>query len=151
MAQDCPCREPPGQPLRAASHEQLGLVLLARLEEYYRQLVTMKVAQTDHPEVNKIISYLHDRYAQEITLQELARLVCMDDKYLSGLFKKKTGTNIIQYLHQIRIGQAKRLLLETDWSIAEIGERVGFANDNYFIKIFKRATGTTPAGYRHQS
>lgn len=145
----------PGAPdcqlLRAASHEQLGQMLLVRLEEYYRQLLTMKVAQTDHPEVNKIISYLHDRYAQEITLQELARLVCMDDKYLSGLFKKKTGTNIIQYLHQIRIGQAKRLLLETDWSIAEIGERVGFANDNYFIKIFKRATGTTPAGYRHQS
>lgn len=142
---------PESQPLLAASHEQLGRTLLIRLEEHYRYLASVKIAKTDHPEVNKVISYLHDRYEQEITLQELARLVCMDDKYLSGLFKKKTGTSIIQYLHHIRIEQAKRLLRETDLGIAEIGERVGFANDNYFIKIFKRVTSLTPAGFRHQA
>ncbi|UKS26994.1 response regulator [Paenibacillus sp. HWE-109] len=137
--------------LLAADHRALRAVLLARLEMHYVRLNASRIAVSDHPDINKIIAYLHEHYAQEITLASLANLVRMDDKYLSGLFKKKMGLNIIQYLHQIRIEHARRLLRETDLTISHIGEIVGFANDNYFIKIFKRFAGMTPAVFRHRT
>ncbi|KRE59811.1 helix-turn-helix domain-containing protein [Paenibacillus sp. Soil750] len=135
----------------ASDHHRLKLVFMARLEAHFKHLSASRIPISDHPEVNKIISYLHEHYVEEITLDTLAKLVCMDDKYVSGLFKKKLGVSIIQYLHQIRIEHAQRLLRETDRTISEIGERVGFANDNYFIKIFKRSTGATPASYRNRT
>ena len=137
--------------LYAADHERLKEALLTRLEEHYAHLYSVTVAKTDHPEVNKVLAYLHEHYDKEIKLSELAKLACMDDKYLSSLFKKKTGSSIIPYLQQIRIDRAKKLLRETNRAIGDIGESVGFANDNYFIKIFKRYTGHTPAGFRHKA
>ncbi|MGO4498428.1 helix-turn-helix domain-containing protein [Paenibacillus sp. 2RAB27] len=137
--------------LLASDHHRLKSVFLARLESHFKHLSASRIPISDHPEINKIISYLHEHYVEEITLDTLAKLVCMDDKYVSGLFKKKLGVSIIQYLHQIRIEHAQRLLRETDRTISEIGERVGFANDNYFIKIFKRFTGGTPASFRNRT
>lgn len=105
--------------------------------------------QTAHPEVNKILDYIEQNYAQDITVKSLSQYVMMGENYVSALFKKKTGRNIIHYVHEVRIGHAKRLLKETELPVHEIGLRVGFANDNYFIKIFKRDTGITPSQYRH--
>ncbi|KRF04788.1 hypothetical protein ASG89_21020 [Paenibacillus sp. Soil766] len=137
--------------LLAPDHLRLKSAFLARLEAHFKHLSASRIPISDHPEINKIISYLHEHYAEEITLDTLAKLVCMDDKYVSSLFKKKLGLSIIHYLHQIRIELAQRLLRETDRTISEIGERVGFANDNYFIKIFKRSTGVTPASFRNRT
>ncbi|OAS16502.1 response regulator transcription factor [Paenibacillus oryzisoli] len=137
--------------LLATDHLRLKSVFIARLEAHFKHLSASRIPKSDHPEINKIITYLHEQYAEEITLDTLAKLVCMDDKYVSGLFKKKLGVSIIQYLHGIRIEHAQRLLRETDRTISEIGERVGFANDNYFIKIFKRFTGGTPASFRNRT
>lgn len=137
--------------LLAPDHISFKSVFLTRLEAHFKHLSASRIPKSDHPEINKIIRYLHERYAEEITLDTLAKLVCMDDKYVSGLFKKKLGVSIIQYLHGIRIEHAQRLLRETDRTISDIGERVGFANDNYFIKIFKRFTGGTPASFRNRT
>jgi len=101
-----------------------------------------------HPEVNKIIQYIEQNYDQDITLGSLAKYVMMGENYVSALFKKKTGETLIHYLHRIRVDKAIELLLNTDLPVNRIGQRVGFMNDNYFIKIFKRMTGTTPSQYR---
>jgi len=104
--------------------------------------------ETGHPEVDKLIRYLKEHYKSDISLKTLAAHVSMDEKYVSTLFKKKTGINVIQYLHQLRIDEAKRLLERTDMTVSEIGDRVGYENDNYFIKMFKRFTNFTPNAYR---
>lgn len=106
--------------------------------------------ETGHKEVDKLIRYMKDHYHQMISLKTLAEQVSMDSKYISTLFKKKTGTNIIQYLHQLRIEEARQRLEQTNLSVSEIGMKVGYENDNYFIKIFKRFTGLTPNTYRGQ-
>ncbi|MDQ6420046.1 response regulator [Paenibacillus sp. LHD-117] len=108
-----------------------------------------EVQSISHPEVNKIIAYIEQNYEKDITVKSLSQYVMMGENYVSSLFKKKTGHNIIHYLHGVRVGQAKRLLKQSDLPIHEIGARVGFANDNYFIKIFKRHAGVTPSQYRH--
>lgn len=102
-----------------------------------------------HPEVNKIIQYIEQNYDQDITLGSLAKYVMMGENYVSALFKKKTGETLIHYLHRMRVDKAIELLMNTDLPVNRIGQRVGFMNDNYFIKIFKRMTGTTPSQYRN--
>ncbi|MDG0791416.1 response regulator [Cohnella ginsengisoli] len=102
-----------------------------------------------HPEVNKIIQYIEQHYDQDITLGSLSRYVMMGENYVSALFKKKTGETLIHYLHRTRVDKAIELLMNTDLPVNRIGQRVGFMNDNYFIKIFKRMTGTTPSQYRN--
>jgi YesN/AraC family two-component response regulator len=103
---------------------------------------------TDHPEMNRIIGYIEEHYAQEITLKGLAEFIRMDASYVSDLFKKKTGSTLTHYIQNRRIRAAKMLLAETDRTISDIGHQVGFENDNYFIKVFKRWCEMTPNEYR---
>ncbi|WP_066190992.1 MULTISPECIES: response regulator [Gracilibacillus] len=105
---------------------------------------------SNHPIVQMILQYIHDHYAEELSVRSLAVKVSIDENYLSALFKKETGDSLIQYIHTVRIEQAKKLLKETTMSISEIAEQVGFLNDNYFIKIFKRITESTPKNFRKQ-
>jgi len=106
--------------------------------------------QINHPEINKIISYIEQYYDKDITVKSLAQYVMMGENYISALFKKKLGQNLIHYLHEFRINKSKELLLCSDLTVGEVGVRVGFMNDNYFIKIFKRVTGTTPSQFRSE-
>ncbi|GLX66420.1 response regulator transcription factor [Paenibacillus glycanilyticus] len=105
---------------------------------------------TDHPEMNRIINYIEEHFAEEITLKRLADYIRMDASYVSDLFKKKTGTTLTHYIQNRRIQAAKMLLAETDRTVSEIGRSVGFENDNYFIKIFKRWCYVTPNEYRKE-
>lgn len=105
-------------------------------------------ARTSHPEVNKILDYIDQHYDQDITVKSLSQYVMMGENYVSALFKKKMGKTLIHYLHEVRIARARAYLEETDLPVNEIGARVGFVNDNYFIKIFKRIVGLTPSQYR---
>ncbi|MEK5035209.1 response regulator [Paenibacillus sp. FSL R7-0302] len=104
---------------------------------------------TSHPEIQKILHYLHEHYAEDITVKSMSQYVMMAENYVSTLFKKKTGHTLIHYLHRVRVDQAIRLLTGSDLPVYEIGNRVGFVSDNYFIKIFKRLTAQTPSQYRH--
>jgi two-component system response regulator YesN len=131
------------------SHRELQQRLRQRLDRYMTHRIKQSRDFTDHEEVNKIIEYVRRNYDKDVTLKTMAKYVAMDESYLSGLFKKKTGETLIQYLQRVRIEQAKFYLEQTDWPVHEIGERVGFANANYFFKIFKRWTNLTPADYRN--
>lgn len=110
-----------------------------------------QAGKTDHPEMNRIIGYIEEHYAEEITLKGLAEYIRMDASYVSDLFKKKTGSTLTQYIQNRRIKAAKMLLAETDRTVNDIGRQVGFENDNYFIKIFKRWCEVTPNEYRKES
>ncbi len=105
---------------------------------------------TDHPEMNRIIAYIETNYAEDVTLKTLSEFIRMDASYVSDLFKKKTGSTLTHYIQNRRVQAARMLLEETDLTVSEIGRKVGFENDNYFIKIFKRWCGLTPSEYRKQ-
>ncbi|OWA34974.1 DNA-binding response regulator [Saccharibacillus sp. O16] len=104
-----------------------------------------------HPEVRRIVEHIHAHYESDITVKSMSRYVMMGENYVSALFKKKTGYTLIHYLHGVRIAKAVDYLRDTQLPVHEIGQRVGFANDNYFIKIFKRWMTVTPSQYRQQS
>ncbi|MGN7764229.1 response regulator [Paenibacillus sp. 22594] len=103
---------------------------------------------TSHPEIQKILQYIHAHYPEDITVKSMSVYVMMGENYVSTLFKKKTGQTLIHYLHLVRVNQAIQYLCHSDLPVYEIGNRVGFVNDNYFIKIFKRLTLQTPSQFR---
>ena len=84
-------------------------------------------------------------------ITDLARLVSINVDYLSTVFGKKTGLTPIAYLQNIRIEQAKRLLLHSKLNVEEIAYQTGFSDNAYFIKVFKRVVGQTPSSFRREN
>ena len=98
--------------------------------------------------------YVDQHYADsELSLGTTARAVGISPNHLSTVFKEKNGIGFSDYVTDVRIRQAKRLLITTDLRASEIGERVGYQNMNYFGMLFKKMTGISPNRYRweHQS
>ena len=74
--------------------------------------------------------------------------VSMNYSLFSLSFKQYTGMNFVNYLKMIRIGEAKRLLEETDEKIIDISQKVGYENEKHFMKTFKSVCGVSPSEYR---
>ncbi|GAA3408622.1 response regulator [Paenibacillus hodogayensis] len=137
--------------MRCTGRSQLFDVLTSRMNRYAKGRNAPPPPETDHPEINRIVQYVARSFDEDISLQTMAAYVSMDENYLSGLFRKKTGSTFTGYVHRIRVNEACQFLLHTDLSVAEIGERVGFPNPSYFFKIFKRFAGCTPNEYKAQN
>lgn len=99
----------------------------------------------------EIIDYITSHYMENISLSGLADMYQLSPNYFSTLFKKKTGCNFTRYLTSLRIGEGKRLLLETNLTIREIAQRVGYYSTSFFIQSFKKAEQVTPCQYRRQN
>lgn len=99
--------------------------------------------------INYAISYIQDHFAENVTLAHIADNIGMSESAFSHFFKKRTNRNFIDYLNDIRIGHASKLLYETTQTISEICYASGFNNISNFNRIFKRKKGHTPSEYRH--
>jgi YesN/AraC family two-component response regulator len=104
--------------------------------------------KNDHLVV-KVEELLQDRYSDvNMSLTQLAADLQMNPKYLSSLYKEATGVSIVDLLNRIRVVNAKKLLLQTELSIAEVASRVGYCNSNALIRAFKRVEGITPGQFK---
>ncbi|WP_127588225.1 helix-turn-helix domain-containing protein [Paenibacillus koleovorans] len=82
--------------------------------------------------------------------EELAAIVGLSPSHLRAVFKQVTGMTVNRYLQQVRISQARDLLLSGACNVSEAAERVGFQDIYSFSKLFKRMTGVTPSEYRNR-
>ena len=103
---------------------------------------------TDSRRVRKIYDYIHNNYTKQITLNDLAHLVGMTPVALSRFFKLRTGKTVTEYIIDIRLGNATRLLVNSTNSISEICYDCGFNNLSNFNRIFKRKKECTPTEFR---
>jgi two-component system response regulator YesN len=92
----------------------------------------------------KAIEYIHDHYVESIQLPDAADAAQVSTAYLSRLFSEHLKTNFIDYITEIRIAQAEKLIRESRMNIKEIAFAVGYQDPNYFSKIFKKITGLSP-------
>lgn len=95
-----------------------------------------------------ITRYLQEHLAEEISLTVLAERFHLSAQYISQLFKSEIGVNFLAYLTNIRMEKAKKLLLSSSLSIAEISEQAGYGDYRVFTKVFKKSEGVTPSQYR---
>ena len=98
----------------------------------------------------EIIEYIHLHYMEPISLKQIADKFFMNSAYLGRAFQRATGVNFKQYVNQIRITEAKKLLLHTNQMIYEIANKVGYTESKYFIVKFTREVGKSPTEYRNQ-
>lgn len=98
--------------------------------------------------IDNVQTYIDNHYEKPITLDFLADIFYLNNSYLSTLFKDKTGVKYVDYLNQVRISAAKKLLNSTDKPLTQIAHDVGYENEKYFFRIFKKNVGQTPNEYR---
>ena len=98
--------------------------------------------------VRKVIRYIESNYMNDITLNELAKLVLVTPSHLSRRFSETIGQSPTEYLMQYRLKEAKLLLRNTQELIQEIACRVGYQDAKYFTRVFKKNGGMTPKNYR---
>ncbi|WP_435924191.1 response regulator transcription factor [Paenibacillus sp. DYY-L-2] len=94
--------------------------------------------------VDFMIEYIHEHYAEDITLGSLADKVYISRNYLSMIFKNMTGETFNNYLTRVRIEKARELLMENNALVYEVAEKVGYKNVPYFSTLFKKITGMNP-------
>jgi len=100
--------------------------------------------------IKLVYDYVQENYSKKITLKEVSELVNMSSVSFNRFIKKRTGKTLVDYVNEVRIGYATRLLLEKDLSISEIAFLCGFNNIANFNRIFKRNKGRTPTQYRQE-
>ncbi|MEN6312690.1 MAG: helix-turn-helix domain-containing protein [Clostridiaceae bacterium] len=99
--------------------------------------------------INKAIDIINQEYANEgLCLNNVAGRLGLSPNYLSKLFKTYTAKSVGDYINQLRVEKALKLLEESDLSINEIASRIGIPCNTYFYPIFKKIMGITPAEYR---
>lgn len=108
--------------------------------------------RTAEQRIEQTIRYMQARYSEKIEMGALSAMVNLTASSFSRLFKKKTGETPLDYLTQLRIGQAKKLLARNDCLIKEVSSAVGYEDEFYFSRIFHRLVGVSPTIYmkRHR-
>ncbi|WP_010663733.1 helix-turn-helix domain-containing protein [Marinilabilia salmonicolor] len=104
--------------------------------------------QSDSRRVLKVQQYISNHYKEEIRLNMLADLITMTPAAFSRFFKIRTGKNLSDYIIDIRLGFASKLLVDTTMSIAEICYDCGFNNLSNFNRIFKKKKECSPKEFR---
>ena len=97
--------------------------------------------------VYEVKKYIGVNYSQKLSLSELAKMFSVSEGHLSRTFKKKTGKTVSQYIMEVRLTSARRLLESSSMSVRDIAENVGFSSLNHFDKMFKKDHGFTPSEY----
>ncbi|MGG4195418.1 MULTISPECIES: response regulator [unclassified Paenibacillus] len=97
-----------------------------------------------------IAKYVEQHYHEEVSLQDIAQRFYVSREYISRKFKQQLGINLSDYITNIRMDKALRLLLNPHLRIAQVAEMVGYQDEKYFSKVFKKTQGMSPNTYRKQ-
>ena len=100
--------------------------------------------------INSITRYLQEHLAEEISLAVLSEEFHLHPQYISQLFKNEIGVGFLAYLTNVRMERAKKLLLSSPLSVAEVAEKSGYSDYRVFTKTFKKSEGITPSQYRRE-
>ncbi|WP_379151620.1 response regulator [Paenibacillus sp. sgz5001063] len=111
-------------------------------------LLASKMNGREMPQLLQVKAFVEEHYAENITLDSMAALVYMNPYYFSSFFKKHTGQNFKNYVTEVRMGHALRLLLHSDLMVYEIAESVGYNNARHFSDMFKKQFGKLPQEYK---
>lgn len=127
------------------------LNILSR-SEGARTLATTSYAKVnmgeDSRRILKVKDYIDNNYGEEIKLGTLAGLACMSEAAFSRFFKLHTGRTVSDYIIDIRMGYATRMLIDTTDTVADISFRCGYNNLSNFNRMFRRKKGCTPTEFR---
>lgn len=134
--------------LKPVNYDEFGTCIdNLRISMFKNQTKNSIDIEEEQP-IRGIVRFLQEHLAEEISLNILSEKFNLSAQYISQLFKNEIGVNFLAYLTNIRMEEAKKLLLSTSLSIGEVSERSGYADYRVFTKAFKKTEGVTPSQYR---
>lgn len=108
------------------------------------------IFMTANKHILTVLAYIHQHYADRLTVERLLKLVPMSRRLLEKTFKAETGTSIYQYIMDLRFERMKQQLVSTDTPIADLALATGLSDAKNVARIFNQREGVTPIEYRHQ-
>ncbi|MEH7176851.1 response regulator transcription factor [Neobacillus vireti] len=106
--------------------------------------------QSSNLNMKKILQYIEDHYADQLSLVDVAEHFHFNPSYLSNYFSTHNKEGFIEYLNKVRIQKASQLLLKGSAPISEISGMVGYSDHSYFCKVFKKINGMSPSKFRRK-
>ena len=135
---------------RESLESTLGKASLA-LQKYYELEEDTSMAGKDSQEiVDYVVLYIRNHYMDDIDFSDISSRMGFSSAYLTKLFNRYVGNTPLKYLTDVRIHEAKHLLLNTTLPIREVGEKVGYPDQFHFSKTFRKLTGINPTAYRQK-
>lgn len=135
--------------LASGSLSEINACMTQYIQQLLDRLQQVDDARMDGELIDRVKGYIAGHFAENLTLSVLAEIFYVSPVYLSRLFKKKTGTNFVEYLTALRIEKAKEFLADSNLKVYHVAEMVGYENPRYFARLFKEATGMVPQEYRN--
>lgn len=134
--------------LKPVDYDEFGVCIDKLKISLFERRAAAEPEQQPARAITGLTRYLQAHLAEDVSLSVLADEFHLSAQYISQLFKSEIGVNFLTYLTGIRMEHAKKLLLSTPLSIAEVAEQSGYGDYRVFTKVFKKAAGVTPSQYR---
>lgn len=138
--------------LKPITREKIENILMkakAELSQFYQLIEDESLnGQTAEQTMEYVRTYIRKHYTEQIDLSAIACKLGISSAYLTKLFNKYEKCSPIKYLTDLRIAEAKQLLSNTQLTIKEVGEHVGYQNQFYFSRVFRKINKISPSEYR---
>lgn len=131
--------------------QHLAELIVLRISRLCQHSHAATSAHKSSRECARVRLYIDKHFTEPITLDHLAEYANLNKYYLVHVFNREMGCSPISYLLDRRIGESNRLLENSNISIRQISQQMGFSSSSYFSQSFRRYTGFSPAEYRRQT
>jgi YesN/AraC family two-component response regulator len=101
--------------------------------------------------MKKVLSFIDSNFSTDLTVDRIAREVCLSPSHLSHMIKKECNLTLGMCIARARIEKSKKLLRDTDLSISSVAQEVGYPDQSYFTKVFKKLESVTPAEFKREA
>lgn len=128
--------------------EAIALVVDAWKRQSQSQSQARPLLAEDVESLQNVVSYIADHYAFDIPLERLTNIACMSASKLKSCFKRQFGCSVTQYIQGRRMSQAEHLLIDTDFTMGQIAQMIGYTTSSRFAELFKKSTDILPIEYR---
>ena len=127
---------------------------VSAMQEYLRNEIKVmcersRITVSKTGKIDQVKEYIDSKYYEDMDLNGLSFMFHISQNYLSASFKKEIGMPITDYINTVRIKYAKQFLKNTDKSVKDIAEKVGYKNIRTFNRVFQKYEGITPTVYRN--
>ena len=110
--------------------------------------VAQKETSTDSELIGRLKRFIQREYKRDLSLADVAGEANLAPAYVSHVFKRETGQGIVEYITELKMKEARRLLMDKSLKVVQIAKSCGYENQSYFNKLFKAYYGMTPKQYR---
>lgn len=131
-------------------YDEAETVLMQAFFDYTSQVAKIRGLNTSSRMARKVAGYVQEHVYDSIKVSDIAEFMGNNVSYLCRVFKKDTGKTLNDYINDVKMEEAKRLLSSTQKSIVEIAMALGYSSQPYFTTLFKKRINMTPVEYRNK-